>query len=120
MLHDPGGWAETKVTEGFCNGHSLLATVRGRLLEVGKPGQPPFVTLHLLQPCQALCFAADGSRLFAATGDGMVRCIDVATGRTLLTARELPAPAIGLMATGTRDLIALLNDGSVALLPASR
>ena len=100
--------------------NSLLATARGRLLEVGKPGQPPFVALHLLQPCQALCFAADGSRLFAATGDGMVRCIDVASGRTLLTARELPAPATVLMAAGTRDLIALLNDGSVALLPASR
>ena len=100
--------------------NSLLATARGRLLELGKLGQPPLVTLHLLQPCQALCFAADGSRLFAATGDGMVRCIDVATGRTLLTARELPAPATVLMAAGTRDLIALLNDGSVALLPASR
>jgi len=98
----------------------LLATVRGRLLELGKPGQPPFLTLHLLQPCQALCFAADGSRLFAATGDGMVRCIDVVTGRTLLTARELPAPATVLKAAGTRDLIALLTDGSVAMLPASR
>jgi len=98
----------------------LLATARGRLLELGKPGQPPFLTLHLLQPCQALGFDGDGSRLFAATGDGMVRCIDVATGRTLLTARELPAPAMALMAAGTRDLIALLTDGSVALLPASR
>ena len=25
MLHDPGGWAETRVTEGFCNGHMLDA-----------------------------------------------------------------------------------------------
>jgi WD40 repeat protein len=98
----------------------LLATARGRLIEIGVPGQPPSITLHLLQPVQALCFAADGSRLFAATSDGLVRCLDVASGRTLLSTSALPAPATVLQAAGTRDLIAVLRDGSVALLPASR
>ena len=101
-------------------GEHWLATARGRLIEIGVPGQAPTISLHLLQPVQALCFAADGSRLFAASSDGLVRCIDVASGRTLLTASELPTPAMLLQAAGTRDLIAVLRDGSVALLPASR
>ncbi len=97
----------------------LLAEARGRLIELSLPGQPVSLTVHLPQPVQAMCFDIDGTRLFAASADGLVRCIDVASGRTLLTVRELPAPAKVIATAGNRDLIALLADGSAALLPAS-
>lgn len=97
----------------------LLAIARGRLIEVGPPGAPATLALHLPQLVQALCFDADGTRLFAATDDGLVRCIDVASGRTLLTVRDLPSPAIAIATANNHDLIALLADGSAALLPAS-
>lgn len=100
-------------------GDALLAEARGRLIELSIPGKPVTLAIHLPQPVQAMCFDIDGTRLFAASIDGLVRCIDVASGRTLLTVRELQSPAKVIATAGNRDLIALLADGSAALLPAS-
>ena len=105
----------------FTRDESQQATARGRLLELAAPGdEKPRIAVHLPRPVRALCFSEGGTRLFAATDDGAVRCLDTGTGRTLLTARELPSPAVALAVAGDRDLIALLADGSAAMLPASR
>ena len=100
-------------------GEHLVAIARGRKIEIGSPGVPATRSVHLPHSVQALNFDANGSRLFAATADGLIRCVDVASGRTLLSVRNVPAPALAIACAGNHDVIAVLTDGSVAIVPAS-
>ena len=97
----------------------LMAIARGRLIDLEPPGEPVIRSVNLPYLIQAVNFDLNATRLFAATRDGIIRCIDVSSGRTLLSVRNLPSPAISIASAANHDVIAILADGSVAIIPAS-
>jgi WD40 repeat protein len=101
--------------------HGAEASAHGPLITIAPPSAAgPSTAIRLPHDAQALCFDAQETLLYAATANGIVRCIDVASGRTLLTIRDLPSPALALAASDDRDVVAVLADGSVAVITASR
>ncbi len=100
---------------------SSIASAHGRYLVVqAKPGAPPTLNLQLPVTIISLAYDVSGSQLLAVGTDGSVRVIDVISGRTLLQTKDLPAAPRLIAASGRSDVVTVLADGTVAVLPSSR